>query len=139
MSNWQPDEDDVLRREWGNISASQIGDLLGRTRNMVIGRARRLKLKLLRKPSPRKRGPSWNAGLKMVHDQPFQETLFAPPSLAVSILDLGQLQCSYIEGDDHLCCGQPAVNGKRWCSFHYRVVYRPIDRNQRAKSSLAAE
>jgi hypothetical protein len=65
--------------------------------------------------------------------------LFAPPSLAVSILDLGPLQCSYIEGDDRLYCGQPSVPGSRWCAFHYRVVYRPIDHEQRSRSKLAAE
>lgn len=135
MSNWTAEETEVLRAEWGSISASQIGDLIGRTRNMVIGRARRLGLKLLRKPAQRKRKPQERkAGIEM--PEPVQEVLLEPPSLAVSILNLGPLQCSYIEGNDRLCCGQPSVPGARWCAFHYRVVYRPIDEGKRARSPL---
>src|SRR5882672_12108384 len=42
---WTVDELALLRREWTNgLSGSQIGNLINRTRNAVIGKANRLKL-----------------------------------------------------------------------------------------------
>lgn len=41
---WTEEEDTFLRGYYGKWSATKIGRILGRTRNMVIGRANRLKL-----------------------------------------------------------------------------------------------
>jgi hypothetical protein len=47
----------------------------------------------------------------------------APPSLNLSIIAVKPDQCRHIAGDDHLCCGNPIIEGTSWCDHHYRVVY----------------
>lgn len=140
MSEWSEDEDTILREKWGNTNAAEIGGEIGRTKNAVIGRAHRIGLEPIKRVSKRPRSPKPRREKRMRFRPEYKrivpQSLFAPPSLAVSILDLGPLQCSYIEGDDRLCCGQPTVTGARWCAFHYRVVYRPIDGGKRARSPL---
>lgn len=42
---WPAKDDAILRKLWKSHTAKQIGDLLGRSRNSVIGRAHRLNLK----------------------------------------------------------------------------------------------
>ena len=44
VKTWTPDEDAVLRREYALRSARELGEMLGRARNAVIGRARRIGL-----------------------------------------------------------------------------------------------
>lgn len=46
---WTQEEDDTLRRLASEgLTASQIGDRVGRTKNMIVGRARRIGAALLR-------------------------------------------------------------------------------------------
>lgn len=143
MSDWTESDDTFLRDKWGNTNAADIGGAIGRTKNAVIGRAHRIGLEAIKRVSKRPRSQKPRREKRMHFKPEYKRivppSLFAPPSLAVSILDLGPLQCSYIEGDDRLCCGQPSVLGARWCAFHYRVVYRAIDNEQRSRSKLAAE
>lgn len=41
--NWAPSEDETLRQMWADMKpASEIGRILGRSRNSVLGRAFRL-------------------------------------------------------------------------------------------------
>lgn len=44
MSAWTKEEDDFLRENWMTKSASEIGLLLNKTRNSIIGRANRIGL-----------------------------------------------------------------------------------------------
>jgi len=43
-STWHPDEDAIVRAQWGKISARDIGVMLQRSRNSVISRAHRIGL-----------------------------------------------------------------------------------------------
>lgn len=142
MTDWTKDQDAILREKWGKTDARDIGYEVGRSKNAVIGRAHRIGLDPIKRVSkkPREQRHPRMRRLRMRTLPAFAsvvpESLFAPVSMAVGILDLASNQCAYIEGDDHLCCGHPAETGTRWCAFHYRVVYRPIDQRQRARSPL---
>jgi hypothetical protein len=51
----------------------------------------------------------------------------APPSLDLSIIDVGPNQCRHMAGTGHLCCGQPTISEtSSWCGFHHRQnTWRP--------------
>ena len=56
-STWHPDEDAIVRAQWGKISARDIGVMLQRSRNSVISRAHRIGLgesDYVRAPRPRR-------------------------------------------------------------------------------------
>jgi hypothetical protein len=42
MKSWTEKEDAILRKHIGHYSMREIGEMLGRTKNSVIGRANRL-------------------------------------------------------------------------------------------------
>jgi hypothetical protein len=46
-----------------------------------------------------------------------------PPSLRLGILDLGDGQCRFIDGEDGLACGHPVATGSSWCPAHHAVVF----------------
>lgn len=47
IDRWSKTEDDIVRSNWGKVNADAIAKLVKRTKNAVIGRARRLNLPLL--------------------------------------------------------------------------------------------
>ena len=49
---WTENETDYLYESWGKRSARQIGKSLGRTRNSIIGKARRQGLSKSQSPTP---------------------------------------------------------------------------------------
>src|SRR5215207_10989777 len=50
---WTDAEVDTLRELWGSLSASKIGARISRTKNAVIGRARRIGLPKIQQNPPR--------------------------------------------------------------------------------------
>ena len=46
-------------------------------------------------------------------------------SQKVSIMDIKDGQCRYIEGDDAMFCGQPTVCDSSWCQKHHGIVFLP--------------
>ena len=142
MTDWTKDQDAILREKWGKTDARDIGYEVGRSKNAVIGRAHRIGLDPIKRVSkrPREQRQPRMRRMRMRTLPAFAsivpDSLFAPTSLAVGILDRTSSQCSYIEGEDRLCCGHPVEPGTSWCAFHYRVVYRPIDQRQRARSPI---
>jgi GcrA cell cycle regulator len=69
---WTEIETDYLRAQWGVISARIIGRDLGRTKDAVIGRAHRLKLRKLDSKAPNLRQPA--------REEPMSEPFSLPPS-----------------------------------------------------------
>ena len=114
------------------ISYTQIGKILGITKNAAIGKSRRLKIdkspalptnikakKRVRKPQPK--------------PQPIQPTP-PPPSVSVSdmklftMMALQEGHCRYPigSGDEMLFCGKQKNGGKPYCQEHCDICYNPI-------------
>lgn len=49
--------------------------------------------------------------------------VLAPPSRRIGIVDIGDGQCRFIDGDDGCACGHPVAEGSSWCPFHHAVVF----------------
>src|SRR5262245_20692880 len=108
----------------GELSAAQIANQLGVTRNSVIGKASRLKL-LLRAP-PQKHAPPIEKRERRLRvastAKPIIEPPPAMPFLAIPFARLTDNTCHYPRGDDPiLFCGQP-TGGAIYCAHCHRLT-----------------
>ena len=121
MNGWSLEREDTLRRLWSEgLTASQIGIRMGATRNMIIGKARRLHLtaravarprrsyptNAAPKPMPRRpmnNNPTGFAGKtrppKPLPPRPFKpvvvEDVIAPVSLNLTLMQLTDRVCKF--------------------------------------------
>jgi GcrA cell cycle regulator len=127
-------------------SASEIGRLLGVSKNSVVGKAHRMKLKA--RPSPIKRGVTPQARRPAVATVPKAAAQAAPapkkvqdrpvppaprPARTVARAHGKGPSCLWPIGDpgdeDFHFCGEPAVPGKPYCDEHCARAYIVRNRN----------
>jgi len=141
---WTEERVAELMRLWeAGRSASEIGRLLGVSKNSVVGKAHRMKLKA--RPSPIKRGSTPQVRRVAMAPMPkpvvrvepvakqVQERIAAPapvqrPARAVHrSAGKGGPSCLWPIGDpgdqDFHFCGEPAVAGKPYCDEHCARAY----------------
>jgi hypothetical protein len=146
---WTDERKEVAARLWREgQTCRQIAAVIGGvTRNAVIGIINRLGLSGLQ-PKQQKKSPEhrriknaekrqrYRSKTRFTRSSPalpprVNKTAWvsviappdAPPSLNLSIIAVKPNQCRHIAGDDHLCCGNPIVEGTSWCGFHYGTVF----------------
>ena len=101
---WSEKELKILKQEWGNgLSAKQIGLLINKTKNAVIGKANRLGLS--------------------------KETLTKPHLAVVTKKQKSKKEgCQFPIGDyPYDYCGKPTVAGystAAYCKKHYKICYQ---------------
>jgi len=142
MTVWTDTRKTQLRELWDRkpqLSAQQIGDIMGCTRNAIIGEAHRLEL------ASRKRGATANAP-KLVRKprSTFRRAIVPrrPPAVILPFVaapqeavepipfsSLGKDTCravtrmgSLLYSSESMYCGAPVVPGKAWCQHHF-VLY----------------
>ncbi len=154
---WTEERVAELMRLWeAGRSASEIGRLLGVSKNSVVGKAHRMKLAA--RPSPIKRssgGPTRRTPpppiakpAMRVESQPKVERPVMPPPAAPSVRRPAAAvrrsggkgpSCLWPIGDpgdaDFHFCGAPAVAGKPYCAEHCARAY--IVRSSRSDSEAA--
>jgi len=143
VKEWKPDEVEVLRQKLAEgLSSKDIGKLLGRTSNAVLGKAMRermLKLKPRKqKPMPLKRMPvsgytrTWYTRRPILRDaQEIELTEWdkLPPNTPglVKLQDLGPRDCRFglnnaLHGEFYFCA-QPRKHRSSYCEAHHAVCY----------------
>lgn len=138
---WTDERVAELMRLWeAGRSASEIGRLLGVSKNSVVGKAHRMKLKA--RPSPIKRGSAPQVRrVAVAHaakpavqapavQKPMERRVAAPaprPARPVARASGKGPNCLWPIGDpgdqDFHFCGAPAVPGKPYCDEHCARAY----------------
>jgi GcrA cell cycle regulator len=135
--NWTPEQTERLKGLWASgMSARECAELLGVTRNAVIGRVNRIGMP----PRERKTTIKSTAALKPARRHPFASTapIKALPPLAtgpveplnIAFLELGPGQCRFAYGEHapFTFCGQPQRDESSYCTAHHRLCYAPRER-----------
>lgn len=120
MTAWTDAMRAVVRAHHGRMSAAEIGRLLGKTRNSVIGCSHRLRLPRL----PRGGGKPGRAPKRPVvslsppHKSPVAS--IAPLSMRVSFIELNQFQCRSMDasGVASTYCGHAVFQKSSYCQYH---------------------
>ena len=136
---WTPEMDARLRELTAKeMTSGAIGKLMGKTRNSIIGRRRRLGIKLSPVEASKKRSESG----KRNRPKPPRPAVAPAPQVvaipieqltaAVSVEDIGSRQCRWtgdlpalIRLDTPLYCGAPTAEGQSWCPTHRARVFQP--------------
>ena len=133
---WTPQEDETLTYQWNILknSGNHIAEVLGRTKDSIVGRAHRLKLD--KRPSPiaarleGKRLHKKNGDRRLTiaeAEQRIAETACLPAKRQVDENEPRPEHncCQWLDGDPkhRRFCGKPTHNNSSWCEEHYRVVF----------------
>ncbi len=143
----------------GGSSASVIGNLIGLSRNSVIGKAHRLGLvsphnerRASRPPAEARRPykPRERKVLTIENNGRIRESKAMVEQYKLSgvqikcvvpLADLADDRCHYIAGRDHLYCGGPKMPGSplSYCTHHYHMMWvKPENRPNVARKHLDA-
>lgn len=128
--SWTDERVAELKRLWETgKSASEIGKILGVSKNSVVGKAHRLKLKS--RPSPIRRTPfvKPKAAPRKEPPKPQPQVIHEPAPLPAPrpIVGVKGPKCLWPIGDpgdtDFHFCEAPAVAGKPYCPQHCARAY----------------
>lgn len=107
-TNWTRKELHFLKSNWMRMSGSEIGKVLNRTRQSVIGKANRL-------------------GLKKAQQQIRQKSrvldVVSPTDNPNHFANIKSGHCLYMKGTDSICCGEKAIKNKAYCVEHYKLCH----------------
>jgi GcrA cell cycle regulator len=142
MTDWNSELDSQARSMWDDgLSASQIGNAIGRSTNSVISRAHRCNWGSRRvavprrpkcaipKPSPEpKKAKTTNHSPVRLGPKPLPVVPPPPPnfdSTKVEFVEATRRQCKFIFGDcsPWFACGAAVVPSLPYCEYHCRMCY----------------
>jgi hypothetical protein len=137
-ARWPADRVAKLKQLWPIMTASQIGRVMGLTREAICGKVFRLKLPL-KKPDrllvPKRGGQppkSVYVSAPRISAPLIPETVLpdmpAPKFLDRTLDDLGMAECHYPHGDQapYRFCAQPCDGKSCYCGYHRRLSYHRI-------------
>jgi hypothetical protein len=151
MSFWTEERTQFLRDNWIALSASNIANKLGCSRNSIISKVRRLGF-------PSKRPEDWGERRKLAaEDREKRQRIYirkkSPPqsvelpvavalvSLRISLFDLNRHHCRwpYDEEVGISYCGHQVIeDGQSFCPDHYHMAYRPTNGRRSRYHALPA-
>jgi GcrA cell cycle regulator len=146
---WTAEEETILRQKWTHLSAREIGKLINRSKNSVVGKAHRLELedikpkKVIPKPRPshKKKAVDTVATMVPIRKLPKAPTFYAPARPLsglppIGIMELTGDTCRAIVGHaaDGLAtyCGDFTFPKKSYCPTHCALYYREPEKRLRA-------
>lgn len=133
--DWTPADEVALRQFWAEkLTGTQIGQRLGRTKNGVLGKAKRLGL-------PPRPSPLPPAKAEPVAGKPERRKAAQGEGGSVGPLTRGWEKggrvtgCQWIEGPavGGARCGAGVLPGTAWCAEHRARVYLPVEKPAQRK------
>lgn len=134
---WTKEEIDTIKELWGTKTASDIGKIIGRTKNAVIGKMRRIrenghvlkeplkKPKKTVKPKEIKKPKTYYVAPKkeVKKDLSYSEIVKTPFGKPKTMQELDHKSCRWPvgEGKGVMFCGADRIKGKPYCEHHYKV------------------
>lgn len=153
-SNWTVERIEQLRKLWKDgFSASQIGNILGVTRNAVLGKAHRTKMPPKGTPVMPHRAPKrQRQKLPKPQRAPPRKVSGQAPALPFAGFlntEFGELdlfssgspnQCRFPEGDSvpFLYCGTETLPGQPYCTHHRELCWMSRAKRNRSGKGTAA-
>ena len=139
MSAWTDSKIQILRENWGTMTASALAEKIGGvSRNAVIGKAHRLNLsaKLVKRSKINYSNKINNFESKNYEKRSrknkFRSLLLDKnfePAKNLSLEDLTETTCKYMEGHPNeetaSFCGRKNVEKFSYCPLHLIVVFQP--------------
>lgn len=130
---WTPERITRLKELWlEGLPARRIGNLMGCSKNTIIGKARRLGLP--RRESPIKRKPGAPLPKPKRRAKPLLKvvaTRRVPPPREPQFFT----SCQWIDGkptpDDSCKCGAPVLIGAPYCAAHWTKAWRPMTKEEK--------
>ena len=162
---WTPEQEEIVRTEWplGRLSAAGIGELIGKTRNSVIGKAHRLGLdgrdpkaskhtykdpnsyRAERTKRERVRAAT-GAENKMANERLRKAPVVVARAMPlgtkvpIAITELNSFTCRAVvgQGQDGLAtyCGDMTFMEKPFCEGHCAMYYIPLSHHKRGTQIL---
>jgi len=114
------------------LSCAEIGRVIGKTKNAVVGMMRRMKISNAKystgfaeppsttQPTPKQKKPRF---------KPYQSPPlpFMDLSECVHLFDVAHNQCRWSHEDNKfMCCGKPVLKGYSYCVTHKEIAYVPF-------------
>ena len=136
MRFWGAEQDAVIIEHYNKMRAKQIAELLGITKNAVIGRAKRLGLSRTKEARVKSHKPlspfgswrrkGWDRIQRMFRPRPEPVTVVSIPG-GITLMDLTNATCRWPvsgTGADMMYCGCEVHKEKKsYCLEHCRVAY----------------
>lgn len=130
---WTAEKIETVTAHWSKLSAAEIGNMIGVSRNAVIGKAHRLGLASKMSDSDvRKRLVSRKVRYPEYRQKATRFVVVPKPEpvphnfLGLEIWDLTLTTCRYPKGTGpYLFCGQPVMEGSSWCPHCHEKATEP--------------
>ena len=135
MRFWDDEMDKIVLENYNKMRAKQIAELLGVTKNAVIGRAKRLGLSRTKEARVKSHKPlspfgswrrkGWDRIQRMFRPRPEPVTIVSIPG-GISIMELTGSTCRWPvsgTGADMMYCGGEVHKEKSYCLKHCQVAY----------------
>ena len=135
MRFWGAEQDAVIIEHYNKMRAKQIAELLGITKNAVIGRAKRLGLSRTKEARVKSHKPlspfgswrrkGWDRIQRMFRPRQEPVPVVAPPG-GIAIMSLTNAACRWPvsgTGADMMYCGCEVHKERSYCLEHCRIAF----------------
>ena len=135
MRFWDDEMDKIVLENYNKMRAKQIAELLGVTKNAVIGRAKRLGLSRTKEARVKSHKPlspfgswrrkGWDRIQRMFRPRPEPVTIVSIPG-GISIMELTGSTCRWPvsgTGADMMYCGGEVHKEQSYCLEHCHIAF----------------